>query len=148
MLELLRIFTSDLLFTLIVPGIFAGLMLIMSAWFLPKIFAEYKIPAAILGLFLVLFFTFQSGRYQEVSKAEILINKQKAEIAVLQAKSSEVTIKTVVEYVDRIKYVDRLKEVPIEIYVTPKADSQCIIDDTTDRSIRVLYAASIKGIVP
>lgn len=148
MLELLQMFTSELLFTLIVPGLFAGIGLVVVGWFLPDILAQYKIPGILLGVFLVLFFTYQSGRYAEFTKNKIQILEQQAEIAKLNAKSGEVTIETIIEYRDKIKYVEKIKEVPINVYIPTEADRACHIDDITGRNIRMLINSSNKGELP
>lgn len=148
MLDLLKLATSELLFTLIVPGLFAGFGLLLAGKFLPDLFSQYKLPATLAGALLVLLFTFEAGRYHEVSANALQIAQLNAQVAELKAKTAEVTVETVTKYVDKIKYVDRWKEVPVNVYIPKEADARCIINPDTASNIRMLYNSSNEGILP
>ncbi len=146
MLELLSMLTSELIFTLIVPGIFVGLGLLIFGNFLPSAFVQYKIPMIVTGIFLVLFFTYESGRYSEYSANKLKDAATKIELAELRAKAGEITVETIIEYKDRIKYVEKIKEVPIDVYIPKEANSACVINDVTGANIRMLINTSNQGI--
>lgn len=148
MLELLKMFSSDMLFTLIVPGIFVGIALLLAGKFLPDVFVQYKLPATLAGLALCIFFVFQSGRYNEYSKWKLEDAKQQVEIALLRAKSAEVNVEVVTKYVDKIKYVEKIKEVPVNVYVDKEADLRCVINPNTSDNIRMLINSSLEGKLP
>lgn len=148
MIDLLKMFTDNALFALVVPGIFFGVLMLLASAFIPDIFKQYKIPAQLTGIFLVLFFTYQGGRYSEYTTWKTKELELAAEIALYKSKSSEITVTTVTKYVDRIKEVEKIKEVPIYVYVPSKADAACIIDDATSDSIRLLFNSTIKGKFP
>jgi hypothetical protein len=140
-------FTSEVLFTLIVPGIFMGFVMLVGASFIPDIFKQYQLPAKLMGIVLILFFTFQSGRYNEVSKSKLATAELKAEIAALKGKRAEVTTEVVYKYIDRIKVITETKEVPVYVYVTSEADAKCVIDTFTSNNIRMLLNDSNKGLI-
>lgn len=148
MLDLLKLFTDSLLNTLIVPGLFAGSILILFGWFIPTMFAQYKVPAIMSGIILVLFFTFQSGKYVESSSYKLEQAETKAELQRLNAKSKDISHEVVIEYIEKIKYVDRWKEVPINVYIPEKANAQCIIDSNTGDTFRMLFNSSLEGQLP
>lgn len=74
--------------------------------------------------------------------------KIKAENAELHTKSVESTANATIQYVEKIKYVDRWKEVKTNVYVTKTDDEKCVIDPGTRKSIRMLYNDSIEGRLP
>jgi hypothetical protein len=126
----------------------AGVMAIIVSIFIPSLLSQYKLPLLAGGIVVVLFFTFYAGKYSEESKNAIQQAEMKAENSKLNAKSKEINQEVVVKYVDKIKYVTKWKEVPINVYVPVKADAQCIIDSSTASNIRMLYTNSIKGDFP
>jgi len=148
MFEIIRIFLSDALFTLIVPGIALGLLAITISFFIPLSFIVYKVPLQIGGLILVMFFVFQSGRNTESVKYKTQALKDKVLISELSAKSSQITTDTIVKYVDRVKVVEKIKEVPVNVYVTKETDSKCVIDAVSSNSIARLLNAASEGRVP
>jgi hypothetical protein len=135
---LFSLLANNIIYPLIVPGLMAGVMAIIVSIFIPSLLSQYKLPLLAGGIVVVLFFTFYAGKYSEESKNAIQQAEMKAEI------NQEVVVK----YVDKIKYVTKWKEVPINVYVPVKADAQCIIDSSTASNIRMLYTNSIKGDFP
>lgn len=148
MFDILKILISDAIFAMIVPGIFLGVLCILGASYIPLVFSQYKIPIQVGGLILVIFFVFQSGRYSESIKYKEQALLDKVEISALKAKSSEITTETIIKYVDRIKIIDKIKEVPVNVYVTKEADSKCVIDRTTSSNLTRLLNAASEGRVP
>lgn len=70
------------------------------------------------------------GRHYTVLQYQEQIAEQRRQIAELQAKQAEQTVKIVTEYVDRVREVKVqgdaiIKEVPV--YVSQTADAQCVI---------------------
>ena len=145
MLDLLKLITSDLLYTLIVPGFFLGTGLILVAQFIPDLFKQYKLPAQLSGIFLILFFTFQSGKYTEYTNWKVQELELNAKIQSLNAQSKEISIKTITEYIDRIQYVDRWKEIQIDKFIPDVSNKACVIDSVTGSNIRLLINESHKG---
>jgi hypothetical protein len=74
---------------------------------------------------------FAGGMYYEEQKWEDKMAKAQAEIDRLKIESGKVTIKIVTEYVDRIKYIDRIQKVNIPIYITKEDDARCTINQGT-----------------
>lgn len=148
MFDILKILISDAIFAMIVPGIFLGVLCILGASYIPLVFSQYKIPIQVGGLILVIFFVFQSGRYSESIKYKEQALLDKVEISALKAKSSEITTETIIKYVDRIKIIDKIKEVPVNVYVTKEADSKCVIDATDFNNITKLLNSTASGGIP
>jgi hypothetical protein len=131
---------------MIVPGIFVGAILLIGGSFLPSMFAQYKIPAQLIGVALVLFFTFQSGRYSISSEYQLQNAADTALIENLKAQSVNNNVAIVTEYKEKIKYVDIWRDLPVRVYVTEVADAKCIIDNSTSDNIRMLFTNSSKGL--
>lgn len=148
MVNYLSMFFSELIFAFIWPGILAGLILIVVSIFIPSIFATYKIPMQLLGCLLVIFFIFQSGRYSEFRKYKEEIAAANLEIATLTADANKISTEAVIKYVDKIKIVTKIKEIPTTIFVTKEADQKCVIDTTTSDNIKTLLNAAAIGQVP
>jgi hypothetical protein len=148
MLDLLKMFLSDTLFTLIVPGIFVGFGLLVVAQFVPDILKQYKVPAQLGGIVLILFFTFQSGRYNEYTKWRLEQSTLQSEIALYKSRSVEITETVLTKYVDRVRVVEKIKEVPVNVYVTEKADQLCFISPSTSTNIRMFLDAASEGKLP
>lgn len=145
---LFTLLANNVIYPLIVPGLMAGTIAIIVSVFIPTFLSAYKLPVLLGGIVCVLFFTFYAGKYSEESKYAIEQAELKAENARLNAKSKEITQEVVVKYIDKIKYVTKWKEVPINVYVPAKADAKCIIDPDVSGSIRMLFTNSIKGDFP
>ena len=148
MLDLIKLFTDSAIHIFIVPGLFLGAILILFGYFTPVVFVQYKVPAIISGTILVLFFTFQSGKYVEESSYKLKQAENNAEMYRLNAKSKDITHDVVVKYIEQIKYVDRWKEVPINVYIPEKANNKCIIDTDTGNTFRMLFNNSLEGKLP
>ena len=111
-------------------------------------FFQYKIAAVIAGITLVLAMTFQGGRTYEINKYEKQSLIDKALIEELQTKSAIVNTKIVTEYIEKIKYVDRIKEVKTNVYITKKDDSACVISPSTSSDIARMLNSASKGKIP
>jgi len=138
-------FLNNFLFTMIIPGIMAGIALILCAGFLPLV---YKIPAQVLGLVLVVFFVFQSGRYFEVNKAEKAKLENALKVEKIEKAGEKINTETVIRYVDRVKIVEKIKEVKTNVYVTKETDNACVLDLGASRDIARLLNDSARGVVP
>jgi hypothetical protein len=135
-------FISNIVFSLIIPGISAGVILIVLSIFIP-FFGTYKYPMRIFGAVLIVFFVFQSGRQTEIRIYTAKEIRTQLEIAELNIKSANITTKTVIQYVDKVKIVERIKEVPINVYVKSTDDKACVISPVaSDNIVRLLNAAS------
>jgi hypothetical protein len=148
MFAMLQILISDAVFAMIVPGISLGILSIIASIFIPPLFSKYKIPLQLGGLILIIFFVFQSGRYSESIKYKEQSLLDKVEISALKAKSAEINTETVIQYVDKIKIVEKIKEVKVNVYVTKEADSMCVIDPATGANITRLLNAAAVGKLP
>lgn len=109
---------------------------------------RYKILLLILIFITSSAYFFQGGRNFEVGKYEKQALIDKALIAELQTKSAKVDIQIVTEYVDKIKYVDRIKEVKTNVYVTKKDDIACVISPSTSHDIARMLNSASKGKIP
>jgi hypothetical protein len=140
--------TATFLFPFIWPGLLTGVVLLIASKLLPPLFAQQKIAFLLAGFVLVLGFTFLAGKESEYSSHLIAIAETNAENARLSKKSADISTAAAIQYVEKIKYVDRWKEVKVDRYVTKDADNACVISDTTAANISGLYNDSIKGRVP
>lgn len=136
-----------MLLALIVPGIALGIACIVAGYTVLR-FTVYKLPITIAGLCLMIFFIYQYGRYNEITKNKIIVAALQMKLAEFREQASEVTIETVIKYVDRIKYVQKIKEVPVKVYITSESNDKCVIDSTTSNNIRMLLNSSNSGQVP
>jgi hypothetical protein len=148
MFSFIASFFNSILFHLIIPGISFGILLIIASTFIPPVFMAYKIPAQLLGLVLIVFFVFQAGRYNEVNKEEKAVLVNNVKVAEKAVASEKINTVATIQYVDRIKIVEKIKEVPTNVYVTQKADIQCPIDLNTSVDIAKLLNSAIRGTVP
>jgi hypothetical protein len=110
---------------LIFPLLVLGVILILAGWLLPDSLSTWKFPAQIAGTAILGGLLFYSGQTFESRRHEAEMAEAKLKISQLETKSSEVTIKTVTEYVDRIKYVDRVKIQKVKEFVTVADDEAC-----------------------
>ena len=145
MFDILKILISDSVYAMIMPGIFLGILLLIVGSYIPTIFSQYKLPAQLSGVVLVLFFVFQAGRYHEhvAVKEQTLVNEVATQA--FNAAAGEVKYKTVVEYKDKIKVVEKIKEIPIHIYVPGPADKSCKIDELAP-NLRKLIDSAAEGV--
>ena len=141
-------FFSHLVFSFIYPGIILGVILLIASYFIPTILDQYKILMRTLGLVLVLFFVFQDGRMIESEKYEKQLAAGELQIAEMEKKSAKVDTQIVTEYVDRIKYVDKIKEIKTNVYVTEKDDSACSISSSSSSTISRLLNSASQGRLP
>lgn len=148
MFSFLTNFFNAFAFSLIIPGIMAGIGLMIVSTFLPSVLAKYKIAAQVLGLILVVFFVFQTGRYVEVNKAVKVELKAQVKDAERETKSEKVNTETVIRYVDRVKVVEKIREVKTNVYVTQETDRACVIGVGPSADIAILLNDSVRGIVP
>lgn len=144
---MLQTFISNILFALIVPGIFLGMLGIIGSKFIPIKFLMYKVPMQLIGVVLIVFFVFQSGRYTEHNKYEAAKLVEQVKVAQRDTKSENVNVATVIRYVDRVRVVEKIKEVKTNVYVTKDADSACVIGPDVSSSVAKLLNESAKGIV-
>jgi len=145
MLDTIQNFITQLNYMLIIPGLAIGAILYFMVDVIPFVPLAYKIPAKVLGGLLILFFTFQLGKQTLQHEFEYQTAKQAEIISNLKLTAGKVDIKTVVEYKDKIQYVDRWKEVNVDHYITQEANSKCVIDTATSDNIRMLFNLSAKG---
>jgi hypothetical protein len=82
---------------------------------------------AIIALVLLAGSFFAGVKYQD-SKWETKMQIANAEIDRLKVESGKVTIQVVTEYVDRIKYIEKIQKVNIPIYITKEDDAKCVIN--------------------
>lgn len=148
MFSFIGIFFTDLLFNLIIPGIGLGLLSLIISIFIPSTFAQYKIPLQVFGVVVFVFFMFTAGRLSEHKKYEAEAAALRLEIAVQTGLANAISTDVLVKYVDKIKIVEKIKEVPVETYVTSTDDAACKIDGPAAVRIRSLLDSAAKGQVP
>lgn len=148
MIEMFRVMFSDALFAFVVPGLVIGSLSIFIGACLPSLLNKYKLVLIVSGVLVVLFFTFHAGRHREVIKYEQKILIQKVLIAELKTKSAKIETKVITEYVDKIKFVEKIKEVKTNVYVTQKDDSACVISADASADISRLLNSAGRGQLP
>ena len=148
MFSFITSFFNDFLFTLIIPGILLGVALLVAATFIPTFLTGYKVPVQVLGLVLVVFFVFQTGRSVEVNKNAKAVLEAEAKIAKRETASEKVNTETIIRYVDRVQVVNKIKEVPTNVYVTKETDRACSISAGDSLNVAIVLNDSVRGIVP
>ena len=101
---------------------------------------QYKI----LAFLALIVSSYSLGHYNGKTKE---VKRQQQEILAAKVKQQEATVKTVVEYVDKIKVVKERGDVivkKIPVYITKEVDSGCVIPD----SFSLLWNASNSGEAP
>ena len=83
----------------------------------------------IIGVALLLIATYFYGGNNERTQWEKRAIEAQQKIELLEAKSKEETIKTVIIYKDKIKYIDKVKEQKVTEFVTVKEDTECKINN-------------------
>jgi hypothetical protein len=137
-------FINNLTWALIVPGIALGILLLIAGKILPSGMAAYKFPAQILGVILVIFFTFQSGRFNMNEELLKKNKEQEIELAILYADSSKVTTEIQTEFIVEKKVIEKWREVKIPEYIPVAADNVCKIDELAP-NYRALVDAAAQG---
>lgn len=122
--------------------IFLAIILIIAGYLIP--FPGYKIPTQFAGIILLCFMIFLAGKGSERESWEAKNAELRLELANLEAKSEQINTKTVVKYVDKIKYVDRINTVVSKEFIPAAADQKCEIN----RGFVSLHDSVAKGITP
>ena len=102
---------------------------------------QYKI----LAFLALIVSAYSLGHYN--GKTKEVIERQQQEILAAKVVQQEATVKTVTEYVDKIKVVKERGDVivkKIPVYITKEIDNGCIIPD----SFSLLWNASNSGEAP
>ncbi len=97
----------------------------------------------IIGVALLLIATYFYGGNNERTQWEKRVIEAQQKIELLEAKSKEETIKTVIIYKDKIKYIDKVKEQKVTEFVTVKEDTECKINNGFIRFHNALVDLSI-----
>jgi len=139
---------DHIIFALITPGIVIGALMMFLQTLLPTPLIQWKMPLLIGGLCLVLFFTYEAGRSEEVEDVEQKNNAVLIEYYRNQEKKYVLVDKVITKYVDKVKVVERIKEVPVNVYVDKIADERCVIDSKTSDNIRTLWNNAADGQLP
>ena len=121
---LFNFLTNNIIFPLIIPGMVIGSLLIIGSFVLPDILSKYKIAICAIGIIILLFFVFYSGKQSSEVKSQIEIVKKDLQISQLTTKAAEVTIQVVTKYVDKVRVVEKIKTeyVNVEKVITPDID--------------------------
>lgn len=132
---------TSIIYSLIIPGLCFGVFLIIVSFFIPNILDKQKLGIQLLGIVLILFFTFYSGKYSENLVWKKKEAEQNVQIALLEATSNTTTTKVITEFVDKIVYVNKVKEKVVYVpnYVKTKTDPTCNI---LNYSVRVHNSAA------
>lgn len=141
------VFSEQLIYSLIIPGLIAGIAAILASFFIPSF--QYKTPIAIIGCIVVLFFVFYAGKSSNDKKWKQLVADQALVIAGLNTKSAEITTSKVVKYVEKIKTVEKIKvEFKIQYvdrYITPEIDNKF---GDMPAVFGVLHNSAVRGELP
>lgn len=131
-------------YVLLFTGVIGTVLIMVIGGLIP---IQYRSAVQILSAFCLAFGAFFIGGITNEEKWQLEVIKQQAEIARLQEQSAKVTTKIVTEYLEKKIYIKEkgreiIKQVPV--YITEKADSNCII---TDGFVR-LHNSAAKNEVP
>ena len=88
----------------------------------------YFFLAGVASLAILVFLTFSYGRSYEEAKWKEQMAQAELKIKELEAKAPVITERVVTEYVDRIKYIDRIKIETVREYVSVENDAACVIN--------------------
>jgi len=89
----------------------------------------YIICGVVAGILLSFYMVFSFGRSQERKEWELKYAKAAAEIKELETKAAEVNNVVVTKYVNKIKYVDKVKIQTVTQFVSNDADKSCVINN-------------------
>jgi hypothetical protein len=141
-------FTSAIIYPLIIPGLVIGIIMVLCGMLIPR-FVGIKLPLTAGGLLVIVFFVFFAGSHSESIKWKEEVARQQLEISRLNVASGESTIKTVTQYVDRVKIVEKVRKEFVNVYVdkiiTPKID--LAFGDLPVAFTR-LHDSAVKGVIP
>ena len=122
--------------------IFLAILLIIGGYILPLM--QYKIPVQFAGIIMLCFMVFMAGKGAERQTWETRNAELKLEIASLEAKSEKISTETIVKYVDKIKYIDKINTVVTKEFIPVAADQKCEIN----QGFVSLHDSTVKGITP
>ena len=122
--------------------IFLAIIMIIGGYILPLM--QYKVPVQFAGIILLCFMVFLAGKGSERETWEAKNAELKLEIASLEAKSEKINTQTVIKYVDRIKYVDKINTVVTKEFIPAAADQKCEIN----KGFISLHDSVAKGVTP
>lgn len=89
----------------------------------------YLILALVLAVILSFYLAFNFGKTEERKEWEEKFAKASAEIQVLEAKAAIINEVVVTKYVDKIRYVEKVKVKTVKEFVTAEADKSCTINN-------------------
>lgn len=87
------------------------------------------ILVSVIGIALISFTMLSSGEKSANEEWEYKMLKAQATIFELQNKTPEVSVKILTAYVDKIRYVDRVKVQKVKEFVTVENDAVCTINN-------------------
>ena len=88
----------------------------------------YLILALVLAVILSFYLAFSFGKTEERKEWEEKYAKAAAEIQVLEAKAAIINEVVVTKYVDKIRYVEKVKIQTVKEFITAEADKSCTIN--------------------
>jgi hypothetical protein len=97
----------------------------------------------IIGVALLLIATYFYGGNNERTQWEKRVIEAQQKIELLESKSKEETIKTVIIYKNKIKYIDKIREQTVTEFVTANEDAECKINNGFIRFHNALVDLSI-----
>lgn len=106
--------------------IFIAIITILAGYLLP--IPTYKIPLQFIGIILLTYMLFLTGKSSERAVWDANVAESKLELARMEAKSADVSTKVVIKYIDKIQYVDRIKTQVVHEYVTKENDEKCQVN--------------------
>lgn len=111
----------------LVPGIILSLLAIAAGYLLPL--GQYKLPLQLFGTVLVAALLFVAGQHAERTSWESKMNKANLEIAELKVRAEKINTQVVIEYRDKIQYIDKIRTQKVTEYVTVVDDSKCVVNN-------------------
>jgi hypothetical protein len=89
----------------------------------------YLIIALVLAVILSFYLAFSFGKTEERKEWELKYALATAEIKTLEAKAQIINEVVVTKYVDKIRYVDKVKIKTVKEFITAEVDKSCTINN-------------------
>ena len=119
---------------------FISVVVFVAGYLIP--FDAYKLPIQILGVVMMGALLFLAGESKSNREWEQKMDSARERIAQLEKRQPEVSIQVVTEYVDRIKYIEKVNVQTVREFITVENDKAFVINKGFER----LYDATVKNI--
>ncbi len=109
------------------PLIFLAVCIIVIGYLIP--FDGYKISVQFAGIVLLTTMVFFAGKSSERDYWKNQAIEAELEISYLRAKSSDISTEIVTKYVDKVRIIERNRDIPVSVYVNNEDSAKCVINE-------------------